>query len=118
MRPALDKMFVDNDDFVNQVKDELLKSKKIYVYTPRGDIMELPLGSTPIDLAYKIHTDIGNTMVSAIVNDEYVSVNYQLKNKDRVRIVTDPLSFGPREDWLEIAYTTRAKQKIKEFNKK
>ena len=113
----IDKMFVDNDDFVNQVKEELLKSKKIYVYTPRGDIMELPLGSTPIDLAYKIHTELGNTMVAAIVNDEYVPVEYQLKNKDRVKIITDPLSFGPRKEWLEKTHTTKAKRKILEFNR-
>ena len=113
----INTMFGDNQEFVSQIKSELF-ADKVYVYTTKGDIIELPKGSTPIDLAYKIHTDIGNTMVSAIVNDEYVSVDYQLKNKDRVRVVTDPLSFGPREDWLEKAYTTRAKQKIKEFNKK
>ena len=113
----INTMFGDNQEFVSQIKSELF-ADKVYVYTTKGDIIELPKGSTPIDLAYKIHTDIGNTMVSAIVNDEYVSVDYKLKNKDRVRIVTDPLSFGPREDWLEKAYTTRAKQKIKEFNKK
>lgn len=112
----INTMFGDNQEFVSQIKSELF-ADKVYVYTTKGDIIELPKGSTPIDLAYKIHTDIGNTMVSAIVNDEYVQIDYQLKNKDRVRIVTDPLSFGPREDWLEKAYTTRAKQKIKEFNK-
>ena len=113
----IDKMFVDNEDFVNKVKEELLKSKKIYVYTPRGDIMELPVGSTPIDLAYKIHSELGNTMVAAIVNDEYVPVEYQLKNKDIVKIVTDPLSFGPRKEWLEKTQTTNARRKILEFNK-
>lgn len=78
----------------------------------------MPKGSTPIDFAYKIHTDIGNTMVASVVNDEYVPVDYQLKNKDRVRIITDNLSFGPREDWIEKAQTSHAKRKIKEFNKK
>ena len=114
----IDKMFVDNDDFVNQVKDELLKSKKIYVYTPKGDIMELPEGSTSIDLAYKIHTEIGNTMVAAIVNDEYVPVEYKLKNKDRVKIITDPLSLGPRKEWLDNTNTTKAKRKILEYSEK
>ena len=113
----IDKMFVDNEEFVTQVKDELLKSKKIYVYTPKGDRMELPAGSTPIDLAYKIHTELGNTMVAAIVNDEYVPVEYVLKNKDIVKIITDPLSFGPRKEWLEKTHTTKAKRKIMEFNK-
>ena len=92
-------------------------SDKVYVYTTKGEIIELPKGSTPIDFAYKIHTDIGNTMVGVFVNDEYVSVDYILKNKDRVRIITDDLSFGPREDWIEKAQTSHAKRKIKEFIK-
>ena len=113
----INSMFGDNQEFVNQVKAELF-SDKVYVYTTKGDIIELPKGSTPIDFAYKIHTDIGNTMVGAFVNDEYVPVDYILKNKDRVRIVTDELSYGPREDWIDKAHTTLAKRKIKEFNKK
>lgn len=91
----INSMFGDNQQFVNQVKTELF-ADRVYVYTTKGDIIELPKGSTPIDFAYKIHTDIGNTMVYAIVNDEYVPVDYILKNKDRVRIVTDNLSYGPR----------------------
>ena len=113
----INSMFGDNQDFVRQVKIELF-SDRIYVYTTKGDIIELPKGSTPIDFAYKIHTDIGNTMVGAFVNDEYVPVDYSLNNKDRVRIVTDDLSYGPREDWVDKAQTTYAKRKIKEFNKK
>lgn len=113
----INSMFGDNNDFVNQVKCELF-SDKVYVYTPKGDIIELPKGSTPIDFAYKIHTSIGNTMVAAIVNDEYVQVDYILKNKDRIRIITDDLSFGPRDDWETKAITTKAKRKIKEFNKR
>ena len=113
----INSMFSDNQLFVNQVKNELF-SDKVYVYTTKGDILELPKGSTPIDFAYKIHTDIGNTMVGAFVNDEYVSVDYVLQNKDRVRIVTDELSFGPREDWMDKAKTSLARRKIKEFNKR
>jgi len=113
----INSMFGDNQEFVNQVKVELF-SDKVYVYTTKGDIIELPKGATPIDFAYKIHTDIGNTMVGAFINDEYVPIDYILKNKDRVRIVTDELSYGPREDWIDKAYTTLAKRKIKEFNKK
>jgi len=113
----INAMFGDNQQFVSQVKSELF-SDKIYVYTTKGDIIELPKGSTPIDFAYKIHTDIGNTMVSAFVNDDYVSVDYVLQNKDRVRILTDDLSFGPREDWIEKAKTSYAKRKIREFNRK
>lgn len=112
----INSMFGDNQQFVNQVKNELF-SDKVYVYTTKGEIIELPKGSTPIDFAYKIHTDIGNTMVAAIVNDEYVPVDFCLTNKDRVKIITDNLSFGPREDWIEKAQTSHAKRKIKEFIK-
>ena len=113
----INSMFGDNQQFVNQVKSELF-SDKVYVYTTKGEIIELPKGSTPIDFAYKIHIDIGNTMVGVIVNDEYVPVDYILKNKDRVRIVTDELSYGPREEWYNMAKTSYAKKKIKEFGKK
>ena len=112
----INSMFGDNQQFVNQVKCELF-SDKVYVYTTRGDIIELPKGATPIDFAYKIHTDIGNTMVGVFANDEYVPIDYVLKNKDRVRIVTDDLSYGPREDWIEKAQTSHARRKIKEFKK-
>ena len=113
----INTMFYDNKEFVSQVKTELF-SDKVYVYTTKGDIIELPKGSTPIDFAYKIHTDIGNTMVAAIINDEYKPLNYELKNKDRVKIVCDDYSYGPREEWFDYAKTTLAKKKIKEFNRK
>ena len=113
----INSMFGDNQQFVNQVKTELF-ADKVYVYTTKGDIIELPKGATPIDFAYKIHTDIGNTMVGVFVNDEFVPIDYALRNKDRVRIVTDELSYGPREDWIDKAQTSLAKRKIKEFNKK
>ena len=112
----INSMFGDNQQFVNQVKCELF-SDKVYVYTTSGETIELPKGATPIDFAYKIHTDIGNTMVGVFVNDEYVPIDYVLKNKDRVRIVTDDLSYGPREDWIEKAQTSHARRKIKEFKK-
>lgn len=113
----MDKVFGDNKEFVSQVKKELF-ANKIYVYSSKGEIIELPIGATPIDFAYKIHTDMGNTMVGAIVNDEYVDIDKPLKNKDRVRIITDDLSFGPRADWENKAVTTYAKRRIREFNRK
>lgn len=113
----INSMFGDNQQFVNQVKTELF-ADRVYVYTTKGDIIELPKGATPIDFAYKIHTDIGNTMVGVFVNDEFVPIDYVLKNKDRVRIVTDDLSFGPSEDWIDKAQTSLAKRKIRDFNKK
>ncbi len=108
--------FGDNREFLTQIKRELF-TDKIYVYTTKGDIIELPIGSTPIDFAYRIHTDVGNSMIGAIVNDDKVSIYEELKNKDRVRIITSNLSMGPGKDWEEKAKTTNAKRKIREFNK-
>ena len=112
----IDKMFSDNKEFVEQIKSEIF-SDNIYVYTTKGDIMELKKGSTPIDFAYRIHTDVGNTMVGAYVNDKSVPIDYILQNKDRVRIITDEMTYGPRIEWLDIAATNYAKKKILEFNK-
>ena len=113
----INSMFGDNQQFVNQVKSELL-SDKVYVYTTKGDIIELPKGATPVDFAYKINPDVGNTMVGVFVNDEYVPIDYILQNKDRVRIVTDDLSFGPRPEWEEKAHTSYAKKQIRDFSKR
>ena len=111
----INKVFGDNFDFVKQVKAELF-SDKIYVYTTLGEVIELPKGSSVIDFAYHLGSDIGNTLVGAVVNNEHVPVDYVLKNKDRVKVLTDTLSFGPREDWLDKTQTTTAKRLIKEFN--
>lgn len=113
----IDTMFVDNEAFVNQVKEELFNDK-IYVYTPRGDIKELPKGSTVIDFAYSIHTAIGNSMIGAIVNNEEVPMDYQLKNKDRVKVLTDELSATSKEEWINTVKTTKARRKIKEYVKR
>lgn len=111
----INAMFGDNQEFVRQVKSELF-ADKIYVYTTKGEILELPKGSTPIDFAYQLSTDIGNTMVGAFVNDEVVPIDYTLRNKDRVKIITDVLSFGSRDDWESKAHTSLAKIKIRAFN--
>ena len=113
----INSMFADNQDFVTQVKGELF-ADKVYIYTTKGEVIELPKGSTVIDLAYKLHTDIGNTMVGVLINERNESIEYVLKNKDRVKIITDEYSFGPREEWIDIAYTSNAKNKIKEFYKR
>ena len=113
----IDEMFLDNKEFVQKIKEELF-TDKVYIYTPKGDIIELPKGSTPIDLAYKIHTDIGNSMIGALINYKTQSIDYLLKTKDRVKILTSPSSEGPKEDWLEKAHTSLAKRKIKEFYRK
>lgn len=113
----INEVFRDNQAFIYQAKNEIF-ADKVYVYTPKGDVMELPKGATAIDFAYKIHTDVGNTMVGAIVNDRYVPVNYVLQNNDRVKIVTDELSYGARDSWEDMAKTTYAKRKIREFKTK
>ena len=111
MELDVDKM--SSEEFVNSVKDELLNDN-IYVFTPKGDVFELPLGSTPVDFAYKIHTAVGDTMVGAIVNNSIVSLDYQLKSNDIVKIITNRNS-SPSKEWLNIAKTTQAKNKIKNY---
>ena len=113
----INRVFSDNYEFVHQVKSELF-TDKIYVYTSSGEIIELPKGATAIDFAYKIHSEIGNTMVGAVINDKTADPETILHSKDRVRIITDIMSYGPREEWLDKVQTTKAKRKIKEFNKK
>ena len=113
----INSIFGDNQQFVSQVKSELF-TDKVYVYTTRGDIIELPKGATLIDFAYLADRKTADTMVGAFVNDELVSVDYILKNKDRVRIITDELSFGPKDDWIDKVQTSLAKRKIKEFNER
>ena len=111
MELDVDKM--SSEDFVNSVKDEILNDN-IYVFTPKGDIFELPSGSTPIDFAYKIHTAVGDTMVGAIVNNNIVSLDYELKSNDIVKIITNKNS-SPSKEWLKIAKTTQARNKIKNY---
>lgn len=103
-----------SEDFVNSVKNEVLNNN-IYVYTPKGDVIELPIGSTPIDFAYKIHSQIGDKLTGAIVNNNMVPLNYELKNSDIVKVVTNNNSQGPSREWLNIVKTTQAKNKIKNF---
>lgn len=110
----INSMFGDNQEFVTQIKAELF-SDQVYVFTPKGEVISLPKGSTVVDFAYKIHSEVGNKMACAYVNDEIVNVNYVLKNKDRVRIVTNDHALGPKEEWLDIVCTSRARKKIKEF---
>lgn len=100
--------------FVHSVQEDVLKDS-VYVFTPQGNIIELPIGSTPIDFAYKVHTDIGNKMIGAIVNGAIVSLDYQLKDNDIIKINTNNNSNGPSREWINIAKTTGAKNKIKSF---
>ncbi len=101
-------------EYVDAVKGDILSSN-VYVYTPTGEVIDLPKGATPIDFAYKIHTNVGNKMVGAIVNNHIVPLNYELQNGDLISIKINKNSFGPSENWLKIAKTTHAKHKIKNF---
>lgn len=103
----------DDDAFANNMESELL-SDLIYVYTPKGDVVELPKGSTPIDFAYRIHSRVGDTTVGAIVNDQMVTLDYELQNNDIIKIMTNASS-APNKDWLNIVKTTAAKNKIKSY---
>ena len=103
-----------NEDFIDTVKNEVLNNN-IYVYTPKGDVIELPKGATPIDFAYKIHTQVGDKLTGAIVNNNIVPLSYELKNTDVIKVITNNNSKGPSRQWLDIAKTTSAKNKIKNF---
>ena len=111
----INTMFSDNTEFVQHVKSEIF-TDNIFVYTPNGERIELPKGATVIDFAYRIHAQIGNSMIGAFINDEFKPVDYVLRNNDRVRIVTDHMSIGPESDWAEKAQTTLARRKIQEFS--
>ena len=102
-----------DEHFVKTMEEELL-SELIYVFTPKGDVMELPKDSTPIDFAFRVHTNVGEKMVGAIVNENIVPLDYKLQDGDIVKIKTDPNS-KPNKDWLNIVKTTQAKNKIKSY---
>ena len=104
----------DSKEYVDEVKEDLL-GQTVYVYTPNGEVLDLPNGATPIDFAYRIHTNIGNTTVGAIVNNRIVPLDYELQNGDIIAIKTNKNSYGPSENWLKIAKTSNAKRKIKSF---
>lgn len=106
-----------DDEFVKQMQETVLK-ENIYVFTPNGDVIELPVGSTPIDFAYRIHSNVGDKMVGAIVNNNIVPLDYQLQTNDIVKINTNKNSVGPSKEWLNMAFTAQAKSKIKAFYNK
>src|SRR5690606_11868778 len=105
----------DADSFVDAVKTDLL-SERVLVFTPAGDVVNLPRGSTPIDFAYHVHTEVGHRCIGACVNGEIVPLNHELATGDRVEILTNRSSqYGPSQDWLNIVVTRGARQKIKHY---
>lgn len=106
----------DSEEFTTSVQNDILE-EPIYVFTPNGDVIELPKDSTPIDFAYRIHSRIGDTTVGAIVNDEIVPLSYKLHDGDAVKINTNK-NATPNREWLDFVRTTAAKNKIKAYYSK
>lgn len=105
------------EEFITSIKKDILTTSSIYVYTPKGDVIEMPEGATPIDFAYKVHSEVGDTMTGAVVNDKIVPLNYVLKTGDIIKINTNKNS-KPSKDWLNFVITSQAKNKIKSYYSK
>ena len=104
---------IDTNMF-EEIQDDKMHGN-IYVFTPKGDVIELPSGATPIDFAYKVHTKVGEEMIGCVVNNKIVPINYILEDGDVVKINTSKQSTGPKLSWLKIAKLAQTKNKIKSF---
>ena len=108
----------DNKEFLSLLKSDLdLFNENVYCFSPAGDVKTLPRGSSTVDFAYSVHSAVGNKMVGARVNGKLVPIEYEIKNGDRVEIITSQNSKGPSRDWLKIVKSTQAKNKINQWFK-
>ncbi len=107
----------DSNDFVNAVKMDIF-ADEVFVFTPRGDVIDLPVGCCPIDFAYRIHTDVGNRCVGAKVNGRIVPLDFKLSNGDIVEVITSKQANGPSRDWINIVGASDTRNKIKGWFKK
>jgi GTP pyrophosphokinase len=107
----------DATEFVEGIKLDIFQDQ-VFVFTPKGDIKDLPAGATPLDFAYRIHTDVGHRTIGAKVNNRLVPLDYRLKNGDIVEIVTTKSEHGPSRDWLNLVRTSHAREKIRQWFKR
>ena len=112
-----EKDLKDPHEFMNALKEDVFNSQ-VYVFTPRGDVIELPAGATPIDFAYRVHTKIGNKCVGAKIDGRIVTLDYKLQNGNIVEVLTSSNSNGPSRDWINIVKTPNAKSRIRQWFKK
>ena len=102
----------NTEDFIQQIKFNVFQDR-IFVFTPKGDVYDLPRNATPVDFAYAVHTDIGHHCVGVMINDRINKLDTALKSGDTVEIITDK-NKKPSRDWMKIAKTSRAREKIKQ----
>ena len=107
----------DATEFIEGVKLDIFQDQ-VFVFTPKGDVKDMPAGATPLDFAYRIHTEVGHACIGAKVNNRLVPLDYKLKNGDIVEIVTTKSAHGPSRDWLNIVTTSHAREKIRQWFKR